>query len=482
MKKISLFAALLLASSMAFAGGHLTNTNQSVAFVRNPARLATMELDGAYSNPAGLAWIGEGWHLSFGWQTIKQERDIKSTFAGFAGNVNNPGQTTRTFNGDVFAPIFPTLDAAYQKGNWTFSSHIGVVGGGGKAEFDNGLPMFEAPISIIAPTFNRASALVQSINPAMANQLASAQGYNSSMALCGEKYIYGIQLGATYKIFDNVGSLKQGLSVHLGARASIMTTHYTGHLRNVQVGMGGQMVSPTQTLQTLATMSPDVAPLYMLSNGIELDCEQSDWGIAPIIGVDYRIGNFNFGARYEFKTNLNLESDTKVATPEALLAGYGFTDGATTPSDIPAILAVGAQWSVLPQWRVMAGWNMYFDKDADMQKDKQKFLDHNTYEFTAGTEYDINKTFTVSAGYQRTNYGLTDEYQTDLDFNSDSFVLAIGLRANINKHISIDAGYFRSFYEDYTKNHENYNSTSMPGTDVYQRENSTFGVGVTWHL
>ncbi len=473
MKKISLVAALLLASSTAFAGGYLTNTNQSVAYVRNPARLATMGIEGAYSNPAGLAWLGDGWHLSFGWQTIAQERDIVSSFGAegkypFMGNVNGDGKATRRFNGDVFAPIFPTLDAAYQKGNWTFSGHAGVIGGGGKAEFNDGLPMFEGPVSVIAPTLGMAG--------------VTAQGYSADMALCGEKYIYGIQLGATYKIFDNVGSLKQGLSVHIGARASLMTTHYTGHLRDVKVGMGGQMVSPTNILGMMAQQSPAAAPLYMLSQGIELDCEQSDWGIAPIIGVDYRIGDFNFGARYEFKTNLNLESDTKVATPEALLGGYGFLDGMSTPSDIPAILAVGAEWSVLPQWRVMAGWNMYFDKDADMSGDKQKKLDHNTYEFQFGTEYDINKMFTVSAGYQNTNYGLTDSFQSDLDFNSDSYTLAIGLRANISKHVSIDAGYFRSFYEDYTKKYDNYNGTGLPGKDVYDRENSTFGVGVVWHL
>ncbi len=466
MKKISLFAALLLASSQAFAGGYLTNTNQSVAFVRNPARLATFELDGAYSNPAGLAWIGEGWHLSFGWQTIKQERDIKSTFAGFAGNVNHPTQTTKTFNGDVFAPIFPTLDAAYQKGNWTFSSHIGVVGGGGKAKFDDGLPMFETPISLIAPALGDAMNSIPGYNIA---------GYSSEMSLIGEKYIYGIQLGATYKIFENKGSLKQGLSVHLGARASIVSNHYEGYLRNVNVYNNGVAFSPVPYLGSNPT-------LQAMSNGIELDCDQSDWGIAPIIGVDYRIGNVNFGARYEFKTNISLENDAKVCEPAPILSGVGFADGAMVDADIPAILAVGAQWSVLPQWRVMAGWNMYFDKDADMAGGKQQLLDGNTWEITAGTEYDINKMFTVSAGYQRTDYGLTDAFQSDLDFNSDSYVLAIGLRANINKHISIDAGYFRSFYSDYEKVQGNYQGSGHDLKDVYQRENSTFGVGVTWHL
>ena len=88
MRKFILTSALVLASAgSAVAGGYLTNTNQSVSFLRNPARLATFSLDGAYSNPAGLAWIGEGWHISFTGQNAAQDRDILSTYDFFAGTV-----------------------------------------------------------------------------------------------------------------------------------------------------------------------------------------------------------------------------------------------------------------------------------------------------------------------------------------------------------------------------------------------------------
>ena len=43
-----------------------------------------------------------------------------------------------------------------------------------------------------------------------------------------------------------------------------------------------------------------------------LDCTQRGWGITPIIGVDYRWGKLNLGARLEFTTHLNIENDTKV--------------------------------------------------------------------------------------------------------------------------------------------------------------------------
>ena len=126
MRKFIIASALLIATSGAWAGGYLTNTNQSVAFLRNPARLATFDLDGAYTNPAGLAWLGEGWHFMFNAQNAAQTRDIYSTFGvaqypltgapfyPYALNVNQLGQTSKNFHGSASAPFIPSLDAAYQ--------------------------------------------------------------------------------------------------------------------------------------------------------------------------------------------------------------------------------------------------------------------------------------------------------------------------------------------------------------------------------
>ena len=54
MKKVFSFAAALLALPFsALAGGFLTNTNQSVQYVRNPAQNAVISVGAAYFNPAG---------------------------------------------------------------------------------------------------------------------------------------------------------------------------------------------------------------------------------------------------------------------------------------------------------------------------------------------------------------------------------------------------------------------------------------------
>ena len=209
---------------------------------------------------------------------------------------------------------------------------------------------------------------------------------------------------------------------------------------------------------------------------IELDCDQKGWGIAPILGLDFRIGNLNIGTRYEFKTSMNIENQTKVNTTGVA----SFADGVNTPNDIPAILSIGAQYSITPKWRVMAGYNTFFDKNASMSGNKQKTLRHNTHEITAGMEYDIVDRLTISAGYQNTDYGLSNDFQSDLSFSCDSYSVGGGLKMKVNDHWSVEGAYFWTNYKDYKKEVANYNNTSLPGTDIYKRTNKVFGLAVTY--
>lgn len=90
MRKLSLISIVLLIVSIpTFAGGLLTNTNQHVLFLRMLARDASTDIDAVYSNPAGLAFMEDGFHLSFNGQSAFQTRTITSTFAPFAGFGGN---------------------------------------------------------------------------------------------------------------------------------------------------------------------------------------------------------------------------------------------------------------------------------------------------------------------------------------------------------------------------------------------------------
>ena len=196
MKKFFLIGATaLMVSNSTFAGGILTNTNQNATFLRNPARNAAIAIDGVYSNPAGIAFLPEGFHLSVSWQAAFQKRIMNANNNLFGMNADGKG-TSREFVGETNAPVIPSFQAAYViNDKWSVSAQFAVGSGGGACEFNEGLPMFEEMVY---------GALAQGV---AANQTLPAGAYVSKYAmnqnLTGEQYFYGFQLGATYKLADN---------------------------------------------------------------------------------------------------------------------------------------------------------------------------------------------------------------------------------------------------------------------------------------
>lgn len=149
MKKVLFFGTCLISCIPAFAGGLLTNTNQSAAFLRNPSRDAVIATEAVYSNPAGTAFLDNGFHLTLNIQNAKQRRQVVSTFGPFAYGIDNNGKTSKRFKGDADAPIIPSFQAVYKTGYWSFSSSFAISGGGGKCTFENGLGSFEAIASLL---------------------------------------------------------------------------------------------------------------------------------------------------------------------------------------------------------------------------------------------------------------------------------------------------------------------------------------------
>ncbi len=138
---------LVLLFSFAFAGGIVTNTNQSADFTRTLNRIASTDLEAVFFNPAGLAKLDDGFHLYLSNQTISQTRTITSDVASLNGDK---------FEGTTFAPVFPNIYMAYKMDRLTFSAGFTPIGGGGSAEYPDGLPSFEAPaaIRIVTPFFH----------------------------------------------------------------------------------------------------------------------------------------------------------------------------------------------------------------------------------------------------------------------------------------------------------------------------------------
>ena len=467
--KLVAIAALCMSTSTLLAGGILTNTNQSTHFLRNPARDASTEIDAVYTNPAGLVKLTDGFHFSFTNQSAFQTRTITSTSPIFK---MNGGVDTKKFEGKASVPVIPSLQGAYKKGKWVLSGSLAISGGGGKATFDDGLPSFEA----LAGT---SAIAVQSAG-------FKASRYEVNQHMKGSNMIIGAQLGGTYQINDM-------FSAYAGFRLNVVRNSYEGYLRGLKMNLtpgaateySPDMVYANQLLDKVAAglaatdpnnTNPEIQAkrrqILLMSKassdeGAVLESKQNGWGVAPIIGFNFNYQDrLNIGVKYEFKTSLDVENNTKVDDTGL------FADGVNTAHDIPALLTIGASYKVTDKLLASVGYHRFFDSKAKMQDDKQKDAG-STNEYLAGLEYQIDRMFLVSAGGQITRYGVGDVFQKDLSFSCNSYSIGLGGAVNISPTVRLNIGYFWTTYSDYTK--EPGGGTAK---DVFSRTNKVFGAGV----
>jgi long-subunit fatty acid transport protein len=493
MKTKAILAGIMLATTAttAQAGGILTNTNQSIDFLRNPARDAAIGLDGVYSNPAGVAFLPEGFHLGFNWQYAHQTRTITSTNPVLALGKKNNGSDTKIFEGVADAAFIPSLQAAWNKNNWSLQFNFSVPGGGGSCEYADGLGSFESTVGAIA------------------NQLKplGAAGYDMDGYMQGRQYYFGFQLGSAYKVNEN-------LAVYGGLRILYGTATYKAKISNIMVknandgkyeDFGSFLTSATSTVDAGlsqvntgmaqyeaagATALPQYAELaakkaqlegtksslnalQKYSQGVNLLCNQSSVGVAPIVGVDYKMGKFNFAAKYEFKTEIHMKNESTVNQASEIAAVNKFRDSEEIPEDQPAQLALGAMWSPLDEVRLNAGWHHYFDKSTTWYNNSQDLLDHDTNEFLLGAEWDVNDRVTISMGGQLTRYGLTDAYMNDMSFVVNSYSIGFGTNFKATDNVILKAGYFQT-------NYSNYDRVSQQNPlikDSFTRTNYVIGLG-----
>ena len=462
MKKLFLTTILTIVGSSAFAGGLMTNTNYHIAFDRMFARGATTEIDGVFSNPAGLVWGHEGLQFSLNFQKPWQRR-----------NIDYNGTT---YEGVASAPIVPALFASYKKDRIALSGMIGIVGSGGFVEYEDGVPMFNV---LLTKTISDLTSGLSSVTQGAIPPITPDQ-YAIDSEMKGKQYIYGGQINFSYKLLDC-------LSAAVGVRANYYDGYYRGHV-----------IANHGTKGTLAKLL--------------LDVDQKGWGFTPIVSVNYHQGPLTLSARYEFRTKLNPKNDTNVLETElnqtgiiqepltnlvlagaitaeqAVAIGQGiqekmgggfsaytapYEDGVRTRYDMPALLSIAAGYEFTPNLRAAVEYHFFDDKNAKMGGDRQEQLTHGTHEILAGVEYDINEKFTVSCGGQRTDYGLSDGYQQNTSFACDSYSVGLGGAWNINDKMRLNVSYFCSLYSDYEKQ-------ASYGLETYSRTNHVIGVGLDY--
>lgn len=521
---LTLIAAAFISGTL-FAGGLVTNTNQSASWVRLPARNASVNIDAVYYNPAGLMKLDNGLHFSVSNQTIFQTKEVENFYAGPGGTY---GLNENLYVGKVKAPFFPSIYAAYKMDKLAFSLGFNPVGGGGGALYEKGLPSFEMSASDLVP--------------ALASM--GATGYRLDAFLEGTSVFFGFQGGVSYKVNDF-------LSIAAGLRYVTAKNTYLGHLQDIEInlpsgwtradlimtGIAGQATtaatsttalvnggagsltlaqaeaatvittaqrlalegalsafgSPTSvTISQADAVFKGAAATYTATATLlgdqEVDVEQTGTGYTPFFSVNISPSDaLNIGIKYEMATKLELKNSTKLD----FLTGFTsegvpvtmFPDGALTRNDMPAMLAVGIDVKPVSSLKISLGSNYFFDKTANYGRalENSEIIDQNGFSIQGGLEYNISGNFLVSGGYVYANKGVNSKYQNDLTYGLATHTVGAGGAFSISDNFRINFG---ASYTKYVKDEQTISHVfaplglPIPALETYAKKTMVFGVGL----
>lgn len=513
MKRISLLlAGILSLPFFSFSGGIVHNTNQSASWVRMFARDASTDIDAVFYNPAGLTKLGDGFFISLNSQTLFQNREITSSYT----NINNHPVD---YEGSVTVPVMPSIYASYNTGKFAFSLGVNIIGGGGTAEFGNGLPSFEMSVADLVPGLSGLSP----VGTAAGVDL-DVTGYDLNAYLEGSSLFWGFQAGVSYEINDV-------FSVFLGGRYVYAKNTYNGYLKDVMVENEGSMMRaddfinnkaiPTidgtvTNLNGIISIPDNIAPIISFGGGGLTVSQAEASGYITTEQMNGIIAGLTaIGVTDPSGTTIQQTSDAiTLATPglqgsindletnrTALVAtaaivadqegdieqtGTGFTPiiGVNiSPNDK---LNIGLKYEFKTKLELEnkvaegKGFLIGFNTNGSpryLYEDKVKFRNDIPALLTVGVDYKITNKFLVSTGLhyffdKDANYGYKDVLGNEMKnsdvFDANYWEWALGLQYNISDKFLVSAGYLRAqsgINQDYQ-------------TDLnYKISSNTYGLG-----
>jgi len=411
MNKI-LLKSILLICFTASVFGMVTNTNQSAEYIRMMNRNASTTLDAVLFNPAGTAFLDDGTYLYISSQTIWQSREVIA---------EHPNYNTDTFTGKTFVPTFPNAYFIHKKDKLALFGGFMPVGGGGSADFPDGLPLFDFQLARLVGL--PAAALVpKGLDPQFADSIGTFTGYSVDAAFVGSSIYFSGQFGAAYRLND-------WISTAVGLRLISANNTYAGTLEN-------------------AILNAENGDLPGFIPDMEVDSKRTGTAMTAVFGLNLAPSEkLNIGLRYELITKLEVTSDTKLDETKGVIDEVGmFPDNVTYSEDIPAQFGAGISYMVSEKLRAELGFNYWFNTACDWDGDEDKVV--NDFNTGLGVEYTLSENLLVSTGFLYSTTGATDKYNTDLDYSLASSTLGFGLKYSLNPKMDISLGTSNTFYSE----------------------------------
>jgi len=454
------------------------NKNQSIEFVQDLNRNASTDADAAFHNPAGLAFLpADGLYLGGGNQIILEDRSIREASPLLQAYGHSE------YDGKIHVWAFPTVQAVYHKSDWSIFAHGGPMGGGGKGEFDQGLPQFD---NMILGFINQTGAAVVSAvdqgyqqafgDTSLHVTKGSVQqlGYMRDLSFTGDEFTYGGTFGAAYRILPK-------LSASAAYRFSFARNAYTGtakvsnHTLAYQGSNGLNGVVSGGKIDTALTFQANHV-LDSLWRDVDVDVVSTGMAHSVVLGLDFKPDEiWNIGLRFEWNSDLILENKTSALVAPDGLVPYlsAYANGAKTNITEPMVLAGGVSWKGVQNLTLESSWTYGFYQNVDRGGLETNY--HNSIFGGLGARYKLTPTVETSLGYAYDWAYKDDAARTETDFDMPTHYLSAGLSYQATPRLKIDGGVMVGISQD-----QHGISAASGASQTMSQSLWNFGLGLEW--
>lgn len=196
-----------------------------------------------------------------------------------------------------------------------------------------------------------------------------------------------------------------------------------------------------------------------LPNGTSPDLELKGSGIAPEIGIYYRVTpKIDLSAKYLFRTKIDQRAS---GSPQVAV------DSAPSRNDYPAVLTTGTSYKINDKNKVYLGYNYIFEDTKYVYgagDEKEKYGD--TKEYMIGYKIILNEKFSINLGYTYVDRGSNGDPKSIQELDAQVYGVSLEFQQNDSTKYTIALS---------RNDYDSYNSSTMDS----QRRETNVGIAIS---
>lgn len=494
----SLFA--LMTASAIFASGVENKTNLSTGYLRNPSRnTENKRPEAAFYNIAGTAFLDEGLWIGGGNQFVIKEygNELHDNAKLKAAEINGYYS-----NDETTVWLYPDLNAVYKKGRWSIFGNFGVYAGGGSLSYSEGT----SATSLLfadgaqnqgdeAAKYGLAANMISTAKSSWDSAVKAKFGGSEENALAwiqaNKEDASAQQLAQAYGVIQKYGSnlteyAAKKDSYEKAAKASheMAKSHsldVTSITYGIQLGASYQLLDwlslAAAYRYTIGTQRMSLkcsnATFVAVNGGEEISYDAEGFGQSCVFGIHAKpIDKLDLALQYQTLSRI----DYKLHNVKGNVAQYyDITNSKKFRTDLPAVLNMGAGYSLIDDLYVSLSFNYYFNVFAQQNSVLSETDYNDSVEIALGADWRFCKYAGVSLGGSYGKQGIKDDSNSTFNPVLDNFVIGGGFEIYPNEQLTVSLSclYANYFNADYYL--QGYKTT-------LSKKVTNIGVGVTYHI